>query len=60
MSDWMTPFLKFLSYSNKTLEDPDEEDEAGPIEKLQTAIIDNVRNRFSLISNIDIKAKYVF
>jgi len=35
-------FLKFLSYSNPTLSDPDDETEPGPIEKLQAAIVENV------------------
>lgn len=38
----MEVFLQFMSFKNATLSDPDEEDEPGPIEKLQTAIILNV------------------
>lgn len=39
---WMTEFSKYLSYSNPLLEDPSEENEPGPIEKLQSAIIENL------------------
>jgi len=42
MGEWMGTFLAFLSFKNATLMDPDEEDEPGPIEKLQAAIVENV------------------
>ena len=42
MSEWMTEFAKFLKYKNPLLVDDDEEDEAGPIDTLQAAIIDNI------------------
>ena len=42
IKEWMDVFLQFMSFKNATLSDPDEEDEPGPIEKLQTAIVQNV------------------
>jgi len=40
MKEWMTGFSKYLQYKNPILVDNDEEDEPGPIDKLQAAIID--------------------
>ena len=42
IKQWMSQFQKFLTYTNPLLVDADEEDEAGPIETLQAAIIDNL------------------
>jgi exportin-2 (importin alpha re-exporter) len=39
---WMTEFAKYLAYTNPILVDNDEENESGPIEKLQAAILDNI------------------
>lgn len=39
---WMPGFKKILTYSNKLLEDPDEEMQAGPVESAQAAIVENV------------------
>lgn len=42
MPEWMTLFAKHLSYENPLLVDADEENEPGPIEKLQAAVVENV------------------
>ena len=42
MASFMTVFLKYLQYTNPALCDDDEEDEPGPIEKVQAAICDNI------------------
>lgn len=39
---WMHEFGKYLTYSNGVLVDNDEENESGPIEKLQAAVLDNI------------------
>ncbi len=39
---WMGEFAKFLSYKNPLLVDTNEDNEAGPIEKLQVAIVENL------------------
>ena len=39
---WMTEFAKLLEYTNPLLVDEDEDSEPGPIESLQTAIVENV------------------
>lgn len=39
---WMKEFAKFLEYTNPILIDTNEEDEPGPIENLQSAILDNL------------------
>ncbi len=39
---WMTEFAKYLSYKNPLLLDNDETSEAGPVEKLQAAILENL------------------
>eukprot|EP00529_Nitzschia_sp_RCC80_P005611 CAMPEP_0113490560 /NCGR_PEP_ID=MMETSP0014_2-20120614/27110_1 /TAXON_ID=2857 /ORGANISM="Nitzschia sp." /LENGTH=976 /DNA_ID=CAMNT_0000384337 /DNA_START=77 /DNA_END=3007 /DNA_ORIENTATION=+ /assembly_acc=CAM_ASM_000159 len=39
MKAWMDGFAKFLQYKNPVLVDDDEEDEPGPIDKLQTEIV---------------------
>jgi exportin-2 (importin alpha re-exporter) len=42
MGEWMTEFAKYLKYTNPLLVDEDEDDEAGPIDTLQSAIILNL------------------
>jgi exportin-2 (importin alpha re-exporter) len=42
VSVWMTEFTKYLTYTNVLLIDDNEDNESGPIEKLQSAIIDNI------------------
>jgi exportin-2 (importin alpha re-exporter) len=42
VSVWMTEFTKYLTYTNILLIDDNEDNESGPIEKLQSAIIDNI------------------
>ena len=42
MSAWMDEFAKFLSYTNPLLVDDTEEDEAGVIERVQAAVIENL------------------
>lgn len=42
MAVWMSEFLQYLDYKNPLLVDVNEENEAGPIERLQSAIIDNI------------------
>lgn len=39
---WMTEFSKYLSFENTSLEDEDETNEPGCIEKLKAAIIENL------------------
>jgi exportin-2 (importin alpha re-exporter) len=39
MDDWMKGFSKYLEYKNPVLVDDDEENAPGPIDKLQTSII---------------------
>jgi exportin-2 (importin alpha re-exporter) len=39
MKPWMEGFAKYLQYKNHVLIDDDEEDEPGPIDKLQTEIV---------------------
>lgn len=43
MALWMTEFAKYMSYTNRLLVDDDEENEPGPIDKLQTAIVANLK-----------------
>ena len=43
MSAWMTEFHKFLANVNPLLVDPDEDDEPGPNERVQTAIVENLK-----------------
>lgn len=43
MSEWMGEFAKFLQYSNPFLVDNDEEQDPGPIDKLQAAIISSLK-----------------
>ena len=40
MEAFMVEFKKYLQYKNPILEDPNEEDEPSPVDKLQAAIID--------------------
>lgn len=42
MATWMDGFSKCLSYANPVLVDDGEENEPGPIEKLQAAVVDNI------------------
>lgn len=42
LSEWMTHHLKYLEYANPLLEDADEEDEPGPLERLRTAVLANL------------------
>ena len=42
MKDWMDEFAKFLSYENPAIAVDEDEPEAGPIQKLQAAIIENI------------------
>ena len=42
MSEWMDGFASFLQYQNPLLTDDDEETESSPIDKLQTAIVENL------------------
>eukprot|EP01033_Poteriospumella_lacustris_P003053 gene3054-2234_t len=39
---WAHQFSKFLSYNNPCVIDEDEEDEPGPIDRLQAAVLDNL------------------
>jgi exportin-2 (importin alpha re-exporter) len=39
---WAAVFVKFLSYNNPCVIDEDEEDEPGPIDNFQAAILDNL------------------
>ena len=43
MSEWMDEFAKYLRYTNPILVDEDEETEPSPIDKLQAAIIQNLK-----------------
>jgi len=40
--EWMNEFAKYLTYKNPTLVDLSEDNEAGPIEGLQAAILENL------------------
>lgn len=42
MKEWMEGFAGYLAYQNALLEDADEEDAPSPIDKLQSAIIQNL------------------
>lgn len=42
LNEWMTEFSKFLQYKNPLLVNDQEESEPGPIEALQTAIVENL------------------
>jgi exportin-2 (importin alpha re-exporter) len=42
MAEWMADFAKYLSYKNTILIDDSEEQEPGLVDKLQTAIINNI------------------
>eukprot|EP01035_Chromulina_nebulosa_P002761 gene2761-3763_t len=42
INNWMGEFAKYLAYKNPALENDDEESEPGPIEKLKTAVLDNL------------------
>eukprot|EP01039_Chlorochromonas_danica_P003040 gene3040-3317_t len=42
VGEWMAEFAKYLTYTNPLLVDDDEEYESGPVEVLQTAIIENL------------------
>ncbi|RYH11031.1 hypothetical protein EON65_39085 [archaeon] len=42
IAEWMTEFARYLNYTNPLLVDADNEDEPGPIELLQAAIIENI------------------
>lgn len=43
MKEWMDEFSKYLAYKNPLLVDDSEDDEPGPIEKLQAAIIECIK-----------------
>lgn len=43
IKEWMEAFAKFLQYKNPILVDESEEDEPGPVDKLQAAIIENLK-----------------
>lgn len=43
MKEWMDEFARYLQYSNQLLVDDDEENDASPIDKLQAAVIENLR-----------------
>ncbi|EEY65961.1 exportin-2-like protein [Phytophthora infestans T30-4] len=42
IAEWMGEFLGYLSYENPALEDADNEDEPGPIDRLLVAIVENI------------------
>ena len=42
IAEWMNEFGKFLVYKNTLLVNASEKDEPGPIEKIQTAIVENL------------------
>ena len=42
INEWMTEFAKYLAYKNPILLNPNEDTEPGPIESLQTAIVENL------------------
>lgn len=39
---WMEGFARMLNYKNPVLDDPDEDDEPGAIEKVQAAVVENI------------------
>ena len=43
IKEWMTEFSKYLQYTNPLLVDNDEEDEPSPVDRLQAAIVDNLK-----------------
>lgn len=43
MKEWMDEFAKYLKYENALLVDESEETEPGPVDKLQAAIIENLK-----------------
>ncbi|CAJ1942948.1 unnamed protein product [Cylindrotheca closterium] len=43
IKEWMDEFAKYLQYTNPLLVDPDEETDPSPIDKLQAAIIQNLK-----------------
>mmetsp|Transcript_36288 Transcript_36288/g.87897 ORF Transcript_36288/g.87897 Transcript_36288/m.87897 type:complete len:977 (+) Transcript_36288:29-2959(+) len=43
MKEWMDEFAKYLQYTNPLLVDADEETDSSPIDKLQAAIIENIK-----------------
>jgi exportin-2 (importin alpha re-exporter) len=43
IQEWMGEFAKYLQYKNPLLVDEDEEDDPSPVDKLQTAIIENLK-----------------
>jgi exportin-2 (importin alpha re-exporter) len=43
MKEWMDEFAKYLQYKNPLLTDEDEETDPSPIDKLQAAIIENLK-----------------
>jgi exportin-2 (importin alpha re-exporter) len=43
MNDWMGEFAKYLQYNSPLLVDEDEDDDPGPIDKLQTAILSSLK-----------------
>ncbi|KAL3943514.1 MAG: hypothetical protein SGBAC_002409 [Bacillariaceae sp.] len=43
IKEWMDEFAKYLQYSNPVLVDADEETDSSPIDKLQAAIIENLK-----------------
>jgi exportin-2 (importin alpha re-exporter) len=42
MGEWMSIFAKYLEYNNALMTDDDEELEASPIDRLQSAIVENL------------------
>ena len=42
INNWMGEFAKYLAYKNPALENDEEDSEPGPIEKLKTAVLDNL------------------
>jgi len=43
INEWMDEFAKYLEYNNPLLVDDSEEDEPGPVDRLQTAVIQNLK-----------------
>ena len=43
MKDWMEEFAKYLQYKNPLLVDETEEDEPSPLDRLQAAIVENLK-----------------
>lgn len=43
INEWMDEFAKYLDYNNPLLVDDSEEEEPGPIDNLQTAVIQNLK-----------------